>query len=280
MTEKRKVSHGSHVTVITPSAGNAPGLADMWDQRELLYYLALRDVSVRYKQTALGIVWAFLQPVLPAIVFTVFFGNLAKMPSEGIPYTLFSFAGLLPWTFFSSSVSQAATSLVNSTNLFTKVYFPRVFIPLASIVTAGFDALVSSSVLVALMIYFRVPPSPNMLFLPLIIAIAVAFTIGSSAFLSAFAIRYRDVRYIIPFMIQMLLFLCPVAYPASIVPEKWRMLWAINPMVAAVEGFRWSILGTPLDPRTMLIGGIAAGLVLVLGVKYFQRVESTFADVA
>jgi lipopolysaccharide transport system permease protein len=280
MTEKRKESHGSHVTVITPSAGNAPGLADMWDQRELLYYLALRDVSVRYKQTALGIVWAFLQPVLPAIVFTVFFGNLAKMPSEGIPYTLFSFAGLLPWTFFSSGVSQAATSLVNSTNLFTKVYFPRVFIPLASIVTAGFDALVSSSVLVALMLYFRVPPSPNVLFLPLVIAIAVAFTVGSSAFLSAFAIRYRDVRYIIPFMIQMLLFLCPVAYPASIVPEKWRMLWAINPMVAAVEGFRWSILGTPLDLRTMLVGGITAALVLVLGVKYFQKVESTFADVA
>lgn len=273
-------SHADHHTVITPSAGNAPGLADMWDQRELLYYLALRDVSVRYKQTALGIAWAFLQPVLPAIVFTVFFGNLAKMPSEGIPYTLFSFAGLLPWTFFSSGVSQAATSLVNSTNLFTKVYFPRVFIPLASIVTAGFDALVSSSVLVALMLYFRVPPSANVVFLPIVIAIAVAFTIGASAFLSAFAIRYRDVRYIIPFMIQMLLFLCPVAYPASIVPEKWRILWAINPMVAAVEGFRWSILGTPLDLRTMLIGGIAAALVLVLGVKYFQKVESTFADVA
>lgn len=280
MTDKCRDWLTSHVTVITPSAGNAPGLADMWDQRELLYYLALRDVSVRYKQTALGVAWAFLQPVLPAIVFTVFFGNLAKMPSDGIPYTLFSFAGLLPWTFFSSGVSQAATSLVNSTNLFTKVYFPRVFIPLASIVTAGFDALVSSSVLVALMLYFRVPPSPNVLFLPLVIAIAVAFTVGSSAFLSAFAIRYRDVRYIIPFMIQMLLFLCPVAYPASIVPEKWRMLWAINPMVAAVEGFRWSILGTPLDLRTMLVGGITAALVLVLGVKYFQRVESTFADVA
>ena len=273
-------SHADHHTVITPSAGNAPGLADMWDQRELLYYLALRDVSVRYKQTVLGIAWAFLQPVLPAIVFTVFFGNLAKMPSEGIPYALFSFAGLLPWTFFSSGVSQAATSLVNSTNLFTKVYFPRVFIPLASIVTAGFDALVSSLVLVALMLYFRVPPSANMLFLPLVLAIAVAFTIGTSACLSAFAIRYRDVRYIIPFMIQMLLFLCPVAYPASIVPEKWRLLWAINPMVAAVEGFRWSILGTPLDLRTMLIGGITAPLVLVLGVKYFQKVESTFADVA
>ena len=273
-------SHANHHTVITPSAGNAPGLADMWDQRELLYYLALRDVSVRYKQTVLGIAWAFLQPVLPAIVFTVFFGNLAKMPSEGIPYALFSFTGLLPWTFFSSGVSQAATSLVNSTNLFTKVYFPRVFIPLASIVTAGFDALVSSLVLVALMLYFRVPPSANMLFLPLVLAIAVGFTIGTSAFLSAFAIRYRDVRYIIPFMIQMLLFLCPVAYPGSIVPEKWRLLWAINPMVAAVEGFRWSILGTPLDLRTMLIGGITAPLVLVLGVKYFQKVESTFADVA
>lgn len=273
-------SHADHHTVITPSAGNAPGLADMWDQRELLYYLALRDVSVRYKQTVLGIAWAFLQPVLPAIVFTVFFGNLAKMPSEGIPYALFSFTGLLPWTFFSSGVSQAATSLVNSTNLFTKVYFPRVFIPLASIVTAGFDALVSSLVLVALMLYFRVPPSANMLFLPLVLAIAVGFTIGTSAFLSAFAIRYRDVRYIIPFMIQMLLFLCPVAYPGSIVPEKWRLLWAINPMVAAVEGFRWSILGTPLDLRTMLIGGITAPLVLVLGVKYFQKVESTFADVA
>ena len=273
-------SHANHHTVITPSAGNAPGLADMWDRRELLYYLALRDVSVRYKQTVLGIAWAFLQPVLPAIVFTVFFGNLAKMPSEGIPYALFSFTGLLPWTFFSSGVSQAATSLVNSTNLFTKVYFPRVFIPLASIVTAGFDALVSSLVLVALMLYFRVPPSANMLFLPLVLAIAVGFTIGTSAFLSAFAIRYRDVRYIIPFMIQMLLFLCPVAYPGSIVPEKWRLLWAINPMVAAVEGFRWSILGTPLDLRTMLIGGITAPLVLVLGVKYFQKVESTFADVA
>ncbi|MEI6037127.1 MAG: ABC transporter permease [Planctomycetota bacterium] len=147
-------------------------------------------------------------------------------------------------------------------------------------VTAGFDAIVSSSVLIGLMLYFRVPPSANVVFLPIVIAIAVAFTIGASAFLSAFAIRYRDVRYIIPFMIQMLLFLCPVAYPASIVPEKWRTIWAINPMVAAVEGFRWSILGTPLDLRTMVIGAVTATIVLVLGVKYFQRVESTFADVA
>lgn len=267
-------------TVISPSFGMSPGLSDMWEERELLYFLALRDISVRYKQTTLGIAWAFLQPVLPAVVFTVFFGNLAQIPSEGIPYALFSFAGLLPWTFFSSGVSQAATSLVNSTNLFTKVFFPRVFIPLASIVTAGFDAIVSSTVLVVLMLYFRTPPSANAIFLPFVVAIAVAFTVGASAFLSALAIRYRDVRYIIPFMIQMLLFLCPVAYPASIVPERWRMIWAINPMVAAVEGFRWSVLGTQLDPRTMVIGAVAALAVLVLGVKYFQRVESTFADVA
>jgi lipopolysaccharide transport system permease protein len=267
-------------TIITPLTGNAPGLSDMWEQRELLYYLALRDVSVRYKQTSLGIAWAFLQPLLPAVVFTVFFGNLAKMPSEGVPYTLFSYAGLVPWTFFSSGVSQAATSLVNSTNLFTKVYFPRVFIPLSSIVTAAFDAAVSSLVLVPLMAYYGVSPSLNLIFLPIVVAIAAAFTIGSGAFLSAFAIRYRDVRYIIPFMIQMLLFLCPVAYPASIVPENWRLLWALNPMVAAVEGFRWVVLGTPVDPSTMVIGSAAAVAALVTGVRYFQRVESTFADIA
>ncbi len=273
-------SHANHSTVITPSSGNAPSLADMWEQRELLYYLALRDVSVRYKQTSLGVAWAFLQPLLPAVVFTVFFGNLAKMPSEGVPYTLFSFAGLLPWTFFSSGVSQAATSLVNSTTLFTKVYFPRVFIPMASIVTAGFDALVSSLILVALMAYYRTAPSANIVFLPLVALIAATFTVGSGAFLSAFAIRYRDVRYIIPFLIQMLLFLCPVAYPASLVPERWRWLWALNPMVAAVEGFRWAVLGTPIDLRTMAIGAVTAIAVLVAGVRYFQRVESTFADIA
>jgi lipopolysaccharide transport system permease protein len=267
-------------TVITASSGNAPGLADMWEQRELLYYLALRDVSVRYKQTSLGVAWAFVQPLLPAVVFTVFFGNLAKMPSEGVPYTLFSFAGLLPWTFFSSGLSQAATSLVNSTTLFTKVYFPRVFIPMASVVTAGFDAIVSSLILVALMAYYRTAPSANIVFLPLVVLIVATFTIGSGAFLSAFAIRYRDVRYIIPFLIQMLLFLCPVAYPASLVPEKWRLLWAINPMVAAVEGFRWSVLGTPVDAKTMVIGAVAAVAVLMAGVRYFQRVESTFADIA
>ena len=267
-------------TVITPSAGNAPGLSDMWEQRELLYYLVLRDISVRYKQTSLGLAWAFLQPLLPAIVFTVFFGKLANMPSDGMPYALFSYAGLLPWTFFSSSVSQASLSLVNSTILFTKVYFPRVFIPLASIVTAGFDAIVSSVVLVGLMLYYHTPLSANIVFLPLVVAIAAAFTIGSGTFLSASAIRYRDVRYIIPFMIQMLLFLCPVAYPASIVPEKWRLVWALNPMVAAVEGFRWSVLGTPLDVRTMGVGAVGAAVVLVAGVKYFQKVESTFADIA
>lgn len=252
----------------------------MWHERELLAFLVYRDISVRYKQTILGAAWAFLQPLLTAVVFSIFFGRLASMPSDGVPYSLFSYSGLLIWTFFSSSVSQGAMSLVNSTSLFTKVYFPRLFIPLACVATAGLDLMIAAIPLVAMMAWQGWAPPPSLVFLPAVLMFALVVAVGVSVFLSAVAVRFRDVRYVVPFGLQLLLFLSPIAYPASIVPDRWRWLWALNPMVGVVESFRWCVLGTSLDGRIVLPGIAIGGLGLWAGLAYFRRVESSFADVA
>ena len=268
------------LTTITPNTGASASVREMWQERELLAYLAYRDISVRYKQTMLGAAWAFLQPLLTAVIFSIFFGRLAAMPSDGVPYSLFSYAGLLIWTFFSSSVSQGALSLVNSTSLFTKVYFPRLFIPLACIATAAVDFAIASIPLVAMMVWHRWVPPVQIVVLPLVVAFAVVVAVGISLFLSAVAVRYRDVRYVVPFGLQLMLFLSPVAYPASLVPERWRPLWALNPMAGVIEAFRWSVLGTPLEWPVLIPGVMVGGLVLWAGISYFRRVESSFADVA
>jgi lipopolysaccharide transport system permease protein len=271
---------GEGLTTITPSAGASASVREMWQERELLAFLTLRDISVRYKQTVLGAAWAFLQPLLTAAVFSIFFGQLAKMPSDGVPYPLFSYAGLLIWTFFSSSVSQGSMSLVNSTSLFTKVYFPRLFIPLACIATAGLDFLVATIPLGAMMAWHGWLPPVRIVFLPAAIAFAVMVAAGMSVLLAALAVRFRDVRYVVPFGLQMLLFLSPIAYPASIVPDRWRWLWACNPMVGVVEAFRWCVLGTPLEPTVVLPGVIVGVIAFWAGFAYFRKVESSFADVA
>jgi lipopolysaccharide transport system permease protein len=268
------------LTTITPATGASASLLEMWHERELLAFLALRDVSVRYKQTILGAAWAFLQPLLTAVVFSVFFGRLAKMPSDGVPYELFSYAGLLIWTFFSSSVSQGSLSLVNSVSLFTKVFFPRMFIPLACIATAGLDFLIAAVPLAAMMAWYGWSPPVQIVLLPVVLAFAVVVATGVSVFLAAVAVRFRDVRYAVPFGLQLMLFLSPIAYPASIVPAGWRWLWACNPMVGVVEAFRWAVLGTPVEPAVILPGVVVGALVFWAGLNYFRTVESSFADVA
>jgi lipopolysaccharide transport system permease protein len=268
------------LTTITPASGASANLREMWHERELLAFLAHRDISVRYKQTVLGAAWAFLQPLLTAVVFSIFFGRLAAMPSDGVPYSLFSYAGLLVWTFFSSSVSQGAMSLVNSTSLFTKVFFPRLFIPLASIATAGLDFLVAAVPLAVMMAWHGWAPPLQMVLLPAVLVFALVAAVGVSVFLAALAVRYRDVRYVVPFGLQLLLFLSPIAYPSSIVPGRWRWLWALNPMVGVVESFRWTVLGTPIDWRIVVPGVVSGVVALWAGLSYFRRVESSFADVA
>jgi lipopolysaccharide transport system permease protein len=274
------MTSGEWLTTITPSTGASASVREMWHERELLAFLTLRDISVRYKQTILGAAWAFLQPLLTAAVFSVFFGRLANMPSDGIPYSLFSYGGLLIWTFFSSSVSQGAFSLVNSTSLFTKVYFPRLFIPLACIATAGLDLLIAAIPLVAMMAWHGWLPPVQIVLLPAVVAFALMVATGVTVFLAALAVRFRDVRYVVPFGLQLLLFLSPIAYPASIVPNHWRWLWACNPMVGVVEAFRWCVLGSPLEAAVVLPGFVTGAAVFFAGLAYFRRVESSFADVA
>jgi lipopolysaccharide transport system permease protein len=274
------MTSGEWLTTITPNTGASASVREMWQERELLAFLTLRDISVRYKQTVLGAAWAFLQPLLTAAVFSVFFGRLAKMPSDGIPYPLFSYAGLLIWTFFSSSVSQGAMSLVNSTSLFTKVYFPRLFIPLACIATAGLDFFIATIPLLAMMAWHGWLPPVQIVLLPAAIAFALMVAVGVSVLLAALAVRFRDIRYVVPFGLQLLLFLSPIAYPASIVPDPWRWLWACNPMAGVVEAFRWCVLGTPLELAVLLPGVIVGVITFWAGLAYFRKVESSFADVA
>lgn len=274
------MTSGEWLTTITPATGASASVREMWQERELFAYLAYRDISVRYKQTMLGAAWAFLQPLLTALIFSIFFGQLAKMPSDGVPYSLFSYAGLLIWTFFASSVSQGSLSLVNSTSLFTKVYFPRLFIPLACIATAGLDFLIAAIPLAGMMAWHGWSPPVQIVFLPLVLAGAVIVAVGVSVFLAAVAVRFRDVRYVVPFALQLLLFLSPIAYPASIVPDRWRWLWACNPMVGVVEAIRWAVLGTPLEPAVVLPGAIVGAFAFWAGLSYFRKVESSFADVA
>jgi lipopolysaccharide transport system permease protein len=273
--------------VIRPTKGWASlRLREVWEFRELLFFLAWRDVKVRYKQTALGALWAILQPVLTMLIFTIFFGGLARVGSDGMPYPIFSYAGLLPWTLFAQGLSQAANSLVGASNLIKKVYFPRLIVPLASVLTGLVDFFVAFTVLVGLMVWYRVPPTAAVLWLPLFLLLAILGALGAGLWLAALNVEYRDVRYVVPFFVQLWLFVTPVIYPTSRLSAKLTELglpvWisGLNPMTGVVEGFRWALLGSGSRPGSILVASASVTMVILLsGAFYFRRMERTFADV-
>ena len=255
-------------------------LEELWEYRELLYFLTWRDIKVRYKQTALGAIWAIIQPVFTMVVFSLFFGRLAHIPSDGIPYPVFSFAALVPWAFFSTSLSQSTESLVGSSNLIKRVYFPRLAIPIAAVLSSGVDFLIAFSVLLGMILYYGLHPTIHILWLPLFCLLALVTALGMGLWLSALNVQYRDVRYVVPFMIQVWLFATPIAYPSSLLRQPWHTLYGLNPMAGVVEGFRWALLGTKTAPGVMsLISAFAAFTLLLGGAYYFRRMEKTFADV-
>jgi lipopolysaccharide transport system permease protein len=269
------------VTRIRPSRGWVSlKLDELWEYRELLYFLVWRDVKVRYKQTVLGAAWAILQPVLTMVVFSLFFGKLGKIPSDGLPYPIFSFAALVPWTFFASGLGQGANSLVGSQNLIKKVYFPRLVIPISSVLAGGVDFAIAFLVLLAMMLAYGILPTAAALWLPLLLLLALVTALGVSLWLSALNVQFRDIRYTVPFLTQLWLFATPIAYPSSLLPEPWRTVYALNPMVGVVEGFRWALLGTDTAPGPMVLASSLAALALLAsGAYYFRRMEKSFADV-
>ena len=268
------------VTIAPPHAALHIGLGELWRHRELLYFLTWRDIKVRYKQTALGVAWAVLQPLATMAVFSLFFGRLARMPSEGVPYPLFAFAALVPWTFFANGLMQGANSVVLNQNLVTKIYFPRLAIPIATVLAGAVDLVLSFLLLVALMIYYGVPLSPRMLWIVPFSLLALTTALGVAFWLAALNVQYRDVRYTVPFLVQFWLFATPIAYPSTLLSEPWRTVYGINPMAGVVEGFRWALLGTGAGPGGMVaVSAVAALLLMLSGAVYFRRMERTFADV-
>jgi lipopolysaccharide transport system permease protein len=269
------------VHVIEPSGPwPVPHLGELWEYRDLAYFLVWREIKVRYKQTALGIAWAVIQPFFTMVVFSIFFGRLAKIPSDGLPYPLFAYCALLPWQLFAFALTESSNSVVANQRLITKVYFPRLIIPLTSVCIGLADFAVAFGMLVVLMLYYGVAPSAAIWTIPLWTALAVMTAFGAGLWLSAMNVRYRDVRYTLPFLTQLWMFASPVAYSSSIVPEAWRPLYALNPMVGVVEGFRWALLGKGGAPSIMVpISIVAVLIVLVSGLFYFRRMERTFADV-
>lgn len=263
----------------------APGwislnLGELWRYRELLYFLTWRDVVVRYKQTALGASWAIIQPVMTMVVFSLVFGRLSAIPSDGVPYPLFSFAALVPWTFFANGLVQSSNSLVGSANLIQKVYFPRLMIPAASVLGGAVDFVLAFVVLLGMMAYYGIAPTINILWLPLFLLLALVTALGVGLWLSALNVRFRDVRYVVPFITQFWLFATPIAYPSSLLDEPWRTVYGLNPMAGVVEGVRWALLGTKTAPGPMIaLSTLVAMVLLVAGAYYFRRMERAFADI-
>lgn len=270
-----------NVLRIVPSRGWVSlRLSELWDYRELLYFLTWRDVKVRYKQTALGATWAIIQPLATMVVFSLFFGKLAKMPSDGIPYPIFAYTALVPWTFFANGLGQSANSLVASSNLVKKVYFPRLTVPIASILSEGVDLVLAFAVLLGMMVYYGVPLNLHVIWLPLFVLLGLSTSLGVGLWLSALNVQFRDVRYMVPFLTQFWMFATPIAYPSSMMHEPWRTVYGLNPMVGVVEGFRWAILGSGHPPDRMFFVSCAAALtLLVTGAFYFRRMERGFADI-
>jgi lipopolysaccharide transport system permease protein len=266
--------------VIRPSKGwRWLDLRELWAYRELIYFLTWRDIKVRYKQTAIGVAWAVLQPLAMMVVFTLFFGQLAQMPSEGVAYPLFVLSGLVPWQLFARALSESSSSLVTDQRLITKVYFPRLIVPLSTVLAAIVDLLIALGLLLIMMPIFGVWPDARIVALPVFILLLVVTALGVGFWLSALNVEYRDVRYVVPFLTQFWLFVTPVIYPTSEVPEGWRFVYALNPMVSAVEGFRWSLLGIGEGPSAVMAISAAVALLLFLtGIVWFRRLERTFVD--
>ena len=269
------------ITWIRSSRGQRSlDLVELWQYRELVYFLIWRDVKVRYKQTVLGVAWAVVQPLASMLVFTLFFGRLAGLPSDGVPYPLFALAALVPWALFAQGLSQAAASVVGSEDLIQKVYFPRLVIPIAAVGAGAVDFVFGLLVLLAMMPFYGLLPSVHVVWLPLFVVLALAASLGVGLWLAALGARYRDVRHTIPFLAQLWLFATPIAYPSSLVPERWRPLYGVNPMVGVVEGFRWGLLGVDTGPGLTIAVSVAVTLgILVGGALYFRRMERIFADV-
>jgi homopolymeric O-antigen transport system permease protein len=267
--------------VIQPSRGwSRLEAGELWAFRELFYFLVWRDVKVRYKQTLFGATWAVLQPFVIMVVFSIFLGRLAHVPSSGLPYPIFAYAGLVPWTLFASSMSGASTSLVSNTNLVTKVYFPRLILPMAAAGSYLLDFAIALFILFLLMLRYHIRPTVAVVWLPAFTLLAVIASLAVGIFMSAVNVRYRDIQYTVPFLLQVLLFVSPVAYPASLVPKAWRVVYGLNPMAGVVEGFRWAILGSGPAPSVVTAASASISVALLVGaILYFKRVERSFADV-
>ena len=254
-------------------------LHELWAYRELIGAFTMRDVKLRYKQTGLGIAWAVLQPLLTMVIFTIFFGGLAKIPSDGVPYPLFVLAALIPWTLFSDGLTRSTTSMVTNSNIMTKVYFPRLIMPLASIISPLVDFCVSFIILLAMMVYYGYAPTVNVVFLPLFILLALASSLGVGLWLSALNVKYRDFQYTVPFLIQIWMFASPVVYAADLVPASVRIWFGLNPMTGVIEGFRWALLGVGTPSAIVLVSFGMVILILLSGMFYFRRMEQYYADI-
>ena len=265
---------------IRPSTGlTALNLRDLWIYRELIFFLVWRDIKVRYKQTLLGATWAIIQPIMTMLVFTFLFGKIAKMPTDGIPYPIFSYTALLPWGLFTTALNQGSRSLTAHNNMITKVYFPRLVLPLASVLGGMIDFAIAFLILIVLMIYYQVTPTATIWTLPLFLLLAIVTALGVSLWLSAINVKYRDVNYALPFLTQFWLFVTPVAYSSKVISDKWQIVYSLNPMAGVVNGFRWALLGTPTGPNLQLLVSTAiAMVVLISGLFYFRSMERTFAD--
>ena len=270
-----------HELIIEPGRTEKNYWRDLWRYRELFYIPAWRDLSVRYKQTAIGVIWAILRPFLAMVVFTVVFGRIAKMPSNGIPYPILVFAAMLPWQFFANSLSDASNSLIGNTNLISKVYFPRLIIPAGAVITSLADLLISAALLGVLMIWFRFLPDWRLLTLPLLTLMALLAALGPGLLVTALNVEFRDFRYVIPFVVQFGLFISPVGFVSNVIPENWRLIYSLNPLVGVIDGFRWAVCrgAWPIYVPGFVLSMLVITLFLVLGIWYFRRTERTFADV-
>ncbi len=255
-------------------------LDELWEYRELLGFLVWRDIKVRYKQTVLGGAWAIIQPFFAMVVFSLFFGRLAKMPSDGLPYPVFSYAALVPWTFFANGLTQSTNSLVGNANLLRKVFFPRLLIPLGTVLSGLLDFLVAFVMLLAMMAFYHVTPTWNVFFLPLFLLLAITTVLGAGLWLTALNVEYRDIRYVVPFLVQFWMFASPIVYPSTLLSGPWRTVYGLNPMAGVVEGFRWALLGAKTAPGPMIgVSALVAIALLISGAFYFRRMERTFADI-
>ena len=270
-----------HRTVITPSIGwLSVDLREIWAYRELLWILAWRDVSVRYKQSIVGIGWAIIQPVMTMIIFTIIFGKFAKLPSDGIPYPVFAFCALLPWNYFARSLGDSSDSLVGSSQLITKVYFPRLILPISKVFAGLIDLFIAFIILLGMMVWYRIVPTAGILLLPVFIFVAMLAALGVGFWFTALNVLYRDVKFVVPFLIQFWMYASPVAYSTSLVPDKWKWIYGLNPMVGVIEGFRWALLGKTAPLISMfIIPNFIVFVMLITGLYFFKRMEKTFADI-